>query len=178
MNNKNEIDNIINHLENIKLIFKRIIGDINMYKKNLILYNYCLTKMHIYISDIFYKSVINHLSFVNNMYGTDERLIKNVSVCEKSNIIKYFYSKNLAKSNSMQTKIINVATIDNMSIEKSIMGYKICIGKMNYNITVDIKNIENIEKINDILDDLEISLITNIEFIEKYKNAFLENIMK
>jgi hypothetical protein len=194
-----EID-IINYLDNIKLIFERILKDIYLYNENLsdfILYfqkydknneimENILIKKFKTISELFYKSVTNHLSIINNEYGFGDKLIKSVKENDEVNIIKYSGMKKLYGEKYIQV-ISNVATIDNISIEKnfnsekSIIGYNIYIGKLTFLFNEKYNNfMENISDIisekKNTLENIEISLISNIDFIKKYKNAFLINI--
>jgi hypothetical protein len=210
-NDKNEknINDIVNYLDNIKLIFERLLKDVYLYNENLsefvlyyqkydknneIMSNIMIKKLKI-ISELFYKSVINHLSIINSDHGFGDRLIKPVKEQEQINVIKYCGIKKLYGEKYIQTTI-NVATIDNMTIkkifdteknnvenctQKSIIGYKLNIGKMEYffdeNYEICIKSInEIIDEKKNILENIENSLATNIDFIQKYKNAFLTNI--
>lgn len=199
----NKEKDIINYLDNIKLIFERILKDIYLYNENLSEFVfYCqkfdknnktmidimIKKLKI-ISELFYKSIINHLSIINNEHGFGEKLIKSVKNKEYTNVIKYCCLKNVYGEKYIQVSS-NVATIDNITIEKifgdkkSIIGYNFIIGKMTYFLNENydniIENIENIENIinnkKNILENIEISLMTNIDFIKKSKNAFLLNI--
>jgi hypothetical protein len=196
--NAQNINNISNYLDDIKLIFERILKDVYLYNENLsefILYcqkydknneimaNIMRKKLKI-ISELFYKSVINHLSIINSDHGFGDRLIKPIKEHEKINVVKYCGMKKLYGEKYIQTSI-NVATIDNMTIkkicEKSMVGYKLDIGNMEYffdeNYKFHIKSInEIIDEKKNILENIEISLTTNIDFIKKYKNAFLTNI--
>jgi hypothetical protein len=204
--NANNINEIANYLDNIKLIFERLLKDVYLYNENLsdfiiyyqkydknneIMANIMIKKLKI-ISELFYKSVINHLSIINSKHGFGERLIKEVKEQdnERMNVIRYCGMKKLYGEKYIQTTI-NVATIDNISIKKilnnknsakeSIIGYQLNIGKMEYFLDENYEiRIENINKIIDekknILENIENSLTTNIDFIQKYKNAFLANI--
>lgn len=197
MNNNTNITNIVSFLQNTKKIFNRILLDVHTYQDLLTEYfnkhethindkNNAIKKLKI-ISEIFYKSFFNHLSVVNIDNGF-EKLIKSVAVNEKENTIKYRGLIKIFGEKYTQTNI-TVATIDNISINKiydeknikSIIGYELCIGKNKYFMDeIYENNINNIdifiENRKIILENIEISLITNIDFITKYYNAFLMNI--
>lgn len=188
-----EID-IINYLDNAKLVLERILKDVYLYNDNLsefilhcqkydknndIIENIMIKKFDI-ISELFYKSVTNHLSIINDEYGFGGKIIKPVTKNEQVNIVKYCGVKKLYGEKYIQM-ISNVANIDNITFEKSIEGYILYIGKMtffgNEKSNISLKNISDIiNNKKNILENIEILLMTNIDFIKKYKNAFLSNI--
>jgi hypothetical protein len=195
--NTKKINNIVHFLEYAKQILERILGDVQLYENyfdNIIsdisisehnsLENEYIIKKLQKISEIFYKSIVNHLSIVNTENGF-EKIIKNVTKEEKNITIKFNGMKKLYGEKYIQTNLV-VGSIDNISInpmilEESIIGYEFCIGKNKY--LIDEKYDKYIKDINilikekkNIIENIEISLITNIDFISKYINAFLTNI--
>jgi hypothetical protein len=195
------IKEIISYLDTAKSIYEILLKDIYIYNDNLtefLLYYQKFDKQNDIIleiliknikilTELLFKSISNHLSVMKSSYGFGEKIIKPVKEEENNNIIKYNGIKKVYGTKYIQTSI-NVATIDNISIEKcgekSIEGYKFSIGNIEYfldekweNIIKDIKKTEKfINERKNILENIEISLMTNIDFIAKYKNAFLESI--
>jgi len=138
---------IIQYLLIIQLIIKRLIGDVNVYYKHLSDFENNNDKLLVAF-ELFYKSFKNHLSIVNNEFGIGNKLIQPITK-ENGNttVIKY--------------NNIIIATIDNISIDKTT----IIIGNITYNI-----NLLSVKDTQDILLDIEISLDTIAEYINKYIN--------
>lgn len=197
----NSEENIINFLTNIEKIIKCILQDVYIYSKNLQSFlecvqlqfqsnnettHYMIIKKLEAISDLFYKSVTNHLSIQNCEYGICNKLIKPVEPeYGKTTTIKHYGSKKTFGSRQIQNTI-NVATLDNISVHKIIdenivTGYNMMIGELTYVININSKNnhasiIGIINDIKNILDDIEISLDTNIEYIKKCVFVFTTHI--
>jgi hypothetical protein len=194
--NNKDVNNIISYLENTKLILSRIIEDIQLYNKHLDIIldqhektkngcNQILIKKIKVITQIFIGSVINHLSIVDINNGF-EKLIKNITENEINNTIYYCGMKKICGEIYIKTNMV-VATIDNISInkifcdKKNITGYEFNIGKNKFFINNNYeKYIDNIDNINEFIENekntlekIEICFATNIDFIMKYKNAFL-----
>jgi hypothetical protein len=192
-------ENVINFLTNVKNITMCILQDVYTYSNNLqdflqyyqnlsgddLILHMMVKRLEI-ISELFYKSVINHLSVYSCEYGINNKLIKPVDPeCGKTTTIKHFGMKKTFGSRQMQNTI-NVGTLDNISIHKVIdenivISYNVMIGELTYVIDINSKNVHmNIidiaNAIQNILEDIEISLNTNIEYIKKCIFVFKTNI--
>lgn len=194
-------ENIVNYLTNVEKITVSILQDVYIYSQNLqnflecnqfqsnddVIYYMMIKRLEI-ISELFYKSITNHLSFYNCEYGICSKLIKPVEIeCGKTTTIKHYRMLKTFGSRMIQSTI-NVATLDNISIHKIIdenivVGYNILIGELTYTININSKPknshasiIDTINAIKNILDDIEISLDTNIEYIKKCLSNFKTNI--
>ena len=189
---------IIIFLELFEKVIRRLLKDVYTYMNNLHkfleIYQSCsniefyeIMENHlITISELFYKSMKNHLSISNNEYGISDKIIKEVN-CDfgKTTTIKYCGTKKSYGVINIQNTI-NVATLDNITINKivnkkddKVLGYDVMIGELNYKIDINLKN----ENINDIinkiinnLEDIEICFESNIEYIKKCVSIFETNI--
>lgn len=189
---------IITFLETFEKIIRRLLQDVYTYADNLhkileyyqnhdndMIFEMIVKRFHV-ISELFYKSVKNHLSISSDEYGITEKIIKDTNECRgKTTTLKYYGTKKSYGTIQIQNTI-NVATLDNISIESiyddnDVIGYNIMIGELAYVININLKNddeniINIVNNVLNILEDIEISFTTNIEYIKKCVSVFETNI--
>jgi len=146
---------IVTQLKIIKKIYLRLINDVALFTKNIIelqndATNDSTNKSHVtQITNIFVNSVKNHLSISSE----NQQLIKPISTTTTTTI-KYI-------NNTQNT--INIATIDNIEITNDT----ITIGNLTYKLYDD-----SLTNMIDTLDNIELCLGTNIEYLNKYLLVF------